>query len=289
MIVSARFKILTNCYRRDWTQRIPAIEDRLLQSLVRTGPRFRPLSQASNGTRGEKRVDLQVIIVDDDAEHLALLSEYLKGYGMGITTFADGQGVLEALADVKPDVVILDIVLPRKSGLEILTEIRRTSDVPVIMLSAKGEHEDRIVGLELGADDYLPKPFNPRELLARIKAVVRRRKPVRSDKEAEKMEGIVQAGGLLLDVMKLTLLCGEAAEELSWTECRILRPLMERPGRVFSREALLDAVYGSEVSGYDRSIDVHISRLRTKIERVSGRRNRIRTARGMGYYFAEQP
>lgn len=232
-------------------------------------------------------MDLRVIIVDDDAEHLALLSEYLKGYGMVVRTFANGEGVLDAVAEVKPDVVILDIVLPRKSGLEILTEIRRSSDVPVIMLSAKGEHEDRIVGLELGADDYLPKPFNPRELLARIKAVLRRGRAERPGREEEKVEGRVLAGGLVLDVMKLTLACDDATEELSWTECKILKPLMERPGRVFSREELLDAVYSSEVAGYDRSIDVHISRLRSKIQRVSGTRNKIKTARGAGYFFTE--
>lgn len=233
-------------------------------------------------------MDLSVIVVDDDAEHLALLSEYMEGYGMGVRTFSDGDGVLDAVNETNPDVVILDIVLPRKSGLEILTEIRRSSDVPVIMLSAKGEHEDRIVGLELGADDYLPKPFNPRELLARIKAVLRRGKPERPDKEEEKMAGSVQAGGLILDVTRLTLICRDTAEELSWTECKILKPLMEKPGRVFSREELLDAVYGSETAGYDRSIDVHISRLRTKIQRISGSRNKIKTARGVGYFFTEQ-
>ena len=233
-------------------------------------------------------MDLSAIIVDDDAEHLALLSEYLEGYGMEVRTFSDGKGVLDAVNETSPDVVILDIVLPQKSGLEILTEIRRSSDVPVIMLSAKGEHEDRIVGLELGADDYMPKPFNPRELLARIKAVLRRGKQGMPDKEEEKMEGLIQVGDLVLDVTRLTLICRDAAEELSWTECKILMPLMEKPGRVFSRDELLDNVYGSGVAGYDRSIDVHVSRLRTKIQRISGSRNKIKTARGVGYFFTEQ-
>jgi len=184
--------------------------------------------------------------------------------------------------------VILDIILPGKDGFEILKEVRDSSSVPVIMLSAKREDTDRIVGLELGADDYLPKPFNPRELLARIKAVLRRHRAMPESVEHTDLEAFLVAGGLTLDRSRHTLFVGDSKEDLSSAERKILSAMMKSPGRIFSRDELMDTLHGGKVVAFDRSIDMHVSRLRAKINKISGFRDRIRTVRGSGYVFTEE-
>lgn len=231
---------------------------------------------------------IKAVVVDDDAKHQNLLREYLTEYGVEVLSFMSGIGVLEAIRSESPDIVILDIVLPGKDGFEILGEIRRSSSVPVIMLSAHGEDTDRIVGLELGADDYLPKPFNPRELVARIKAVLRRQSSGSDGERSVRPANTMMAAGLTLDTSRQRLKKGDASVELSSAEYKIMAAMMGRPGRVFSRDELMDAVHGGEVVAYDRSIDVHISRLRAKVEQVSGLRDLIRTVRGSGYKLAEE-
>ncbi len=233
-------------------------------------------------------MDTKAVIVDDDAKHQKLLREYLAEFGVNVLSFMDHKGVLEAIRSETPDIVILDIILPGKDGFEILREIRQSFPVPVIMLSAKGDDTDRIVGLELGADDYLSKPFNPRELLARIKAVLRRQPPAAERMPPGSPEDTVTVGELTLDRSRQLLKKGDASVDLSSAEYKILATMMGRPGRVFTRDELMDVIHGGEVVAFDRSVDVHISRLRAKVEQVSGLRDLIKTVRGRGYKLAEE-
>ncbi len=183
--------------------------------------------------------------------------------------------------------IILDIMLPKRDGLEVLKEIRMEFSVPVIMLTAKGEDADRIVGLELGADDYLPKPFNPRELLARIKAVLRRL-PDRDRSKARRDENMfIEAGGLMLNKAKQTLLVEDKEVELSSTEYKLLEALMENPNKVMSRDQLMNLARGRDFMAFDRSIDVHISKLRGKLEPDPRSPQRIKTVWGTGYMFVD--
>ena len=229
----------------------------------------------------------KVLLVDDDAKLRKLLKEYLEGYEYRILTLADGLSIMKTIRTESPDLVILDIMLPKKDGLDILKEIRMESTVPVIMLTAKGEDADRIVGLELGADDYLTKPFNPRELLARIKAVLRRIPG--HDKERTKQEqGIfIEAGGLILNKAMQTLMIEENEVELSSTEFKLLKALMERPNRVLSRDILMNLAHGRDFMAFDRSIDVHISKLRAKLAPYPHHKKCIKTVWGTGYMFVD--
>jgi two-component system phosphate regulon response regulator OmpR len=229
----------------------------------------------------------KVLLVDDDAKLRKLLREYLEGYGLHILTLADGLSVAKTIREESPDMIILDIMLPKRDGLEVLKEIRMEFSVPVIMLTAKGEDADRIVGLELGADDYLPKPFNPRELLARIKAVLRRL-PDRDRSKARRDENmLIEAGGLMLNKAKQTLLIEDKEVELSLTEYKLLEALMENPNKVMSRDQLMNLARGRDFMAFDRSIDVHISKLRAKLEPDPRSPQRIKTVWGTGYMFVD--
>ena len=229
----------------------------------------------------------KVLLVDDDAKLRKLLREYLEGYGLHILTLADGLSVAKTIREESPDMIILDIMLPKRDGLEVLKEIRMEFSVPVIMLTAKGEDADRIVGLELGADDYLPKPFNPRELLARIKAVLRRL-PDRDRSKARRDENmLIEAGGLMLNKAKQTLLIEDKEVELSLTEYKLLEALMENPNKVMSRDQLMNLARGRDFMAFDRSIDVHVSKLRAKLEPDPRFPQRIKTVWGTGYMFVD--
>lgn len=227
----------------------------------------------------------RVLLVDDDDKLRKLLKEYLEGYEFHVFTLADGAAVLNSIRKESPEIVILDIMLPKKDGLEVLKEIRAVSRVPVIMLTAKGEEADRVVGLELGADDYLPKPFSPRELLARMKAVLRRLDPGVKPTTAESEELRVEAGNLVLDKARQTLLMEGKEVPLSSTEYRVLRVLMENPNRVLSRDQIMTLAQGKDFMAFDRSIDVHISKLRAKLESDPRSPKRIKTIWGSGYMF----
>jgi two-component system phosphate regulon response regulator OmpR len=234
-------------------------------------------------------VEEKVLIVDDDGKLQKLLGEYLRGYGFQVAALADGTTVMETVRAESPDIIILDIMLPGKDGLELLRDIRSSSSVPVIMLTAKGEDADRIVGLELGADDYLPKPFNPRELLARMKAVLRRALPREPDGAAGNEDLLIRAGGLILNRAKQTLLVEEREVVLSSTEYKIIEVLMSHPNMVMTRDRLMNLSRGRDFEAFDRSIDVHISRVRAKLEPFPRYSGAIRTVWGTGYMFVDEP
>jgi len=227
----------------------------------------------------------RILLVDDDEKLRRLLKEYLEGYEFQVFTLADGEAVMNSIRKESPEIVILDIMLPKKDGLEVLKEIRAASHVPVIMLTAKGEEADRVVGLELGADDYLSKPFSPRELLARIKAVLRRLEPGKKP-SGEESEGLrLEAGNLVLDKARQTLVMEGKEVPLSSTEYRVLKVLMENPNRVLSRDQIMTLAQGKDFMAFDRSIDVHISKLRAKLESDPRSPKRIKTIWGSGYMF----
>jgi len=227
----------------------------------------------------------RVLLVDDDEKLRRLIKEYLEGYEFQVLTLADGEAVMNSIRKESPEIVILDIMLPKKDGLEVLKGIREVSRVPVIMLTAKGEEADRVVGLELGADDYLPKPFSPRELLARIKAVLRRLEPGMKPAGDESERLRVEAGNLVLDKARQTLLMEGKEVALSSTEYRVLKVLMENPNRVLSRDQIMTLAQGKDFMAFDRSIDVHISKLRAKLESDPRSPKRIKTIWGSGYMF----
>ncbi len=230
----------------------------------------------------------RVLIIDDDEKLRKLLGEYLKDHGFHTTCLADGTNVTGALSAELPDLVILDIMLPGKDGLEVLKEIRKDyGRLPVIMLTARGDDTDRIVGLELGADDYLPKPFNPRELLARMKAVLRRSVHQEGDTGEQARHTIMNAAGISLNTAKQTVVVEGREMELSTAEFRILEVLMKNPNTVMSRDQLMTLARGRDFTAFDRSIDVHISKLRTKVEADPGTPKRIKTIWGTGYMLVD--
>jgi len=226
-----------------------------------------------------------LFLVDDDAKLRKLLTIFLKEQGFDLREFGDGSLVAAALAEQQPDAVILDIMLPGESGLDILRRLRQESFVPIIMLTAKGEDEDRIRGLELGADDYLPKPFNPRELLARLNAVLRR---VGSPLEGARPADTIEAAGLVLNRDRRTVGSGNVELALSATEFKLLEALLSRPNVILSRDELLSYARGKDFGPFDRSIDVHIGKLRSKIESLPGARKCIKTVWGSGYLLEDR-
>ncbi|GAB4249640.1 response regulator [Deferrisoma sp.] len=221
----------------------------------------------------------KILVVDDDAELCELLQEYLGREGFGVETAPDGPAGLDRARAGAFDLVVLDVMLPGLDGFEVLRELRKTSDVPVIMLTARGDDVDRIVGLELGADDYLPKPFNPRELLARIRAVGRR---ARAGREPE----VVRAGDLELDPGTRTALRAGEPVDLTSAEFSLLEVLLRQAGRPVSRDELARQGLGRPLMAFDRSVDVHVSSLRRKLGPAPDGTERIRTVRGVGYLYA---
>jgi DNA-binding response OmpR family regulator len=218
------------------------------------------------------------LLVEDDARLAALTAEYLRGHGVQVIVAGDGETALLEARRTRCDVVLLDLMLPRRSGIEVCRELRQRSDVPILILTARGEEADRVLGLELGADDYLTKPFSPRELLARIQAQVRRARG-----QAGPPTRPLVVGGLRLDPASLEASLDGRALELTAYEFHLLRVLAERAGHVLSRERLLELVRGSAEEAFDRSIDVHISRIRTKLGDDPRRPRWLKTVRGAGY------
>ena len=233
-------------------------------------------------------MDETVLLVDDDAKLRKLLREYLEGYGIRVLTLEDGSEVLKTIRMKSPDMVILDIMLPQRDGLDILKDIRAQYSLPVIMLTAKGEDEDRIVGLELGADDYVPKPFNPRELLARMRAVLRRFGPGNEQTAGSEKNTHIRSGGLVLNRAKQTLMADKEEIALSSTEFKLLAALMSQPNTVLSRDQLMNLARGRDFMAFDRSIDVHISNIRAKLKSHPPLEARIKTVWGTGYMFVEE-
>jgi len=229
-----------------------------------------------------------ILIVDDDREIRELLARFLDKHGLRVSTAADGRDMKQALVDWNIDLIVLDLMLPGEDGLTLCRNLRAKSAMPVIMLTAMGEETDRIIGLEMGADDYLAKPFNPRELLARIKAVLRRTDVSSAPSHSGSMhtETKFHFAGWSLDMGKRELKSASGVlVPLSSGEFNLLQTFIERPGRVLSRDQLLDMTSGREAQPFDRSIDVQISRLRRKIEEDPARPSMIKTIRSGGYMF----
>jgi two-component system, OmpR family, phosphate regulon response regulator OmpR len=228
----------------------------------------------------------KILIIDDDIKLIELLSEYLGGNQFDVFYILDGMNAIQEIKIHTPDLIILDYMMPGKDGLEVLKDIRMHYDLPVIMLTARGDDTDRIVGLELGADDYLPKPFNPRELLARIKAILRRQAPAFHDTGQNK-DLVIRSGSLILNKAAHTIEVDGRIVDLSTTEFKILEVLMKSPNRVLSRDQIMDMAQGKDFMAFDRSIDIHVSKLRSKIETDPAIPKRIKTIWGTGYMFVE--
>jgi len=229
-----------------------------------------------------------VLIVDDDAEIRSLLGDYLRRNGLRATAVADGKGMWAALETERVDLVVLDLMLPGDDGLTLCRNLRARSELPVIMLTARGEETDRIVGLEMGADDYVPKPFSPRELLARIKGVLRRARSLPRNLQPEEARRFRFAGWVLDTTARHLISPAGVVVALSGAEFRLLRVFLSHPQRVLNRDQLLDLTRGREADPFDRSIDVQVSRLRHRLGDDPREPALIKTVRGEGYVLAAQ-
>jgi two-component system OmpR family response regulator len=227
-----------------------------------------------------------ILIVDDDAETRSLLREYLQKHGYRVTAAADGRALRRALDTARPDLIVLDLMLPGEDGLELCRDLRSRSNLPVIMLTARGEETDRIVGLEMGADDYLAKPANPRELLARIKSVLRRARSLPENLEPEAVKSFRFADWTLdIDTRNLTAPDGVVVP-LGGTEFKLLRVFLAHPNRVLSRDQLIELMISRDAGPFDRAIDVQVSRLRQRLRDDAREPRIIKTVRGEGYVLA---
>jgi two-component system response regulator CpxR len=226
------------------------------------------------------RVD-RILVIDDDVELCSLVSEYLRPEGFQVESSHDGNSGLARALSGDHTLVVLDVMLPRLNGFDVLRKMRDSSRIPVLLLTARGEDVDRIVGLEIGADDYLPKPFNPRELVARIRAILRRTR----GKGEEPVPEVIRVGDVELDPATRSVQHRGKPVDLTSVEFGLLQVLLREAGRVVTREALVDEVLGRKFSPFDRSIDMHVSKVRKKLG-DSGSEDYIKTIRGAGYIFA---
>ena len=228
-----------------------------------------------------------ILVVDDEAKIVQLVSDYLEHAGFAVRTARDGKSALALARSEKPDMVILDLGLPQLDGLDVARELRRFSNVPILMLTARGDESDKLVGLELGADDYITKPFSPKELVARVRVVFRRVETYsRQAGEIELRTEVIRAADLTLDIPRMQVTTeGRRIEELTPTEFELLVEMARQPGRIFTRSQLLDAVHGVAFESYERAIDAHIKNIRRKIERNPRQPVYILTVYGVGYKF----
>ena len=224
----------------------------------------------------------KILVVDDDTNICELLRLYLTKEGYQVTTANDGEEGLDKFNQVKPDMVLLDVMMPKMDGLEVCRRIRKLGNTPVMMLTAKGETFDKVLGLELGADDYMVKPFDTKEVVARIKAVLRRCQNTTA--AAERTEGVIEFDNLRLDMNSYELRVKGKVVEAPPKELELLNCLASHPNRVYTRDQLLDEVWGFDYFGDSRTVDVHIKRLREKLEGVSDQL-RLKTVWGVGYKF----
>ena len=223
----------------------------------------------------------RILVVEDDMQIARNLRDYLEVAGFEVTAVGDGSSALASIRGNRPDLLVLDLGLPGIDGFDVARELRRTSTVPIVMLTARGEESDRIVGLELGADDYLVKPFSPKELVARVRAVLRRTSGTTAGAE------VLRAGDVEVDLPKMRARVGGQPVDLTPTEFELLATLAREPGRVFTRGQLLDALHGVTLETYERAIDAHVKNLRKKIEPEPGRPRYVLTVHGVGYRFAD--
>lgn len=234
--------------------------------------------------KGRKdKEEIQILVVEDDKKTASLIALYLEREGFKILSAGNGEQALEMASRREPDFVILDLMLPKLDGVEVCRRLRSRSDVPILMLTAKDEELDRVLGFTLGADDYVSKPFSPRELVARVKAILRRARPA-----PLKRGTLLSYEELSLDPEKHRVTLGGEPLPLTLSEYKLLHALMAAPGKVFSREELLNRLYPAGEAVIDRVVDVHIGKLRQKIEKNPAEPKSILTVRGIGYQFAEK-
>jgi len=222
-----------------------------------------------------------ILVVDDEPSIAQIAGDYLRHGGFGVITASNGRDALALARAQRPDLIVLDLGLPRMDGIEVAKTLRRESDIPIIMLTARIEESDRLAGLELGADDYITKPFSPRELVARVRSVLRRVDPGGGSGD------LLRRGDLVIDNARMQVLRDGTAFDLTPTEFQLVAALARKPGRIFTRAQLLDAVRGDDADAFDRAIDTHIKNIRRKIERDARQPRYILTVYGMGYKFAE--
>jgi len=223
-----------------------------------------------------------ILVVEDEMKIARLVRDYLEDAGFEVIVAGDGTAALASARGSKPDLVVLDLGLPGRDGLDVTREIRRRSTVPIVMLTARGSEADRVAGLELGADDYVVKPFSPRELVARIRAVLRRTEAVRTGGPE-----VLRAAGVEVDLPRMRVAIDGRPVDLTPTEFELLATLVREPGRVFTRSQLLEAIRGVAFESYERAIDAHVKNIRRKIEPTPGRPRYLLTVHGVGYRFAD--
>jgi DNA-binding response OmpR family regulator len=222
-----------------------------------------------------------ILVVEDELEIARLVQDYLEAAGFGVVLASTGGDAVAQARASDPALVVLDLGLPDRDGLDVTRELRRFTDVPIVVLTARGDESDRIVGLELGADDYVVKPFSPKELVARVRAVLRRAESAATPADR------LMALDVVVDIPRRRVTVGGRAVELTATEFALLGTLVREPGRVFTRGQLLDAVHGVSFESYERAIDAHVKNLRRKIEPRPGSPRYIQTVHGVGYRFAD--
>jgi two-component system, OmpR family, alkaline phosphatase synthesis response regulator PhoP len=222
-----------------------------------------------------------ILVVDDERQIAQIAKDYLQHAGYSVVTTGDGVEAMTLARERHPDLVVLDLALPRLDGLEVAKRLRKESSVPIIMLTARVEESDRLAGLELGADDYITKPFSPRELVARVRAVLRRVEP------GGRSDGVLHRGDLAIDTARMKVTRANVPIDLTATEIQLLAALARQPGRIFTRAQLLDAARGTQVESFERAIDAHIKNLRRKLEPDPHNPRYLLTVYGLGYKFAE--
>jgi two-component system alkaline phosphatase synthesis response regulator PhoP len=225
-----------------------------------------------------------ILVVDDEPRIVQIVRDYLQHGGFAVLVASDGPSALRAARTGRPDLVVLDLGLPGRDGLDVARALRRDGDVPIIMLTARSEESDKLVGLELGADDYITKPFSPKELVARIRSVLRRAEGMRQPAEVIRVGSDVE-----IDVLRMVARFGDKHPELTKTEFQLLATMARQPGRVFTRAQLLEAVRGVAFESYERAIDAHVKNLRRKVEPEPRSPRYLLTVFGVGYRFAEAP
>ena len=224
----------------------------------------------------------KILVVDDEPKIIQLTQDYLENAGFSVISAGDGERALAVIQIEKPDLVVLDLGLPGMDGLDVCRSIRKTSNLPIIMLTARDEETDKLVGLELGADDYITKPFSPKELVARVRSVLRRSELVQEGRE------VIRVGDVTLDLPRMQVAVGNEEIELTATEFQLLQTLASQPGRIFTRSQLLNAVHGVAIESYERAIDAHIKNIRRKLEPFPHEPRYIQTVYGVGYRFSDE-
>ncbi len=224
-----------------------------------------------------------ILVVDDETKIVQIAQDYLSHEGFTVITADNGRQALQLAQERQPDLIVLDLGLPEVNGFDVTRALRKTSEVPIIMLTARGDETDRLVGLELGADDYMVKPFSPRELVARVRAVLRRSETRSSQSDPDKT--LLRMNDLTIDVPRMQVQVGDTVIDLTATEFQLLLALARQPGRLFTRAQLLDTLHGIAFESYERAIDAHIKNIRRKIEPNPREPRYILTVYGVGYKF----